>query len=347
MLRFRYIVLILLAIVLLVNVIVFFLWKCTHIKVLEIYFKRILPFFVPVFTLLGIIFFSSAILAKKELGVTAEEQIKQQFNDVRGKKYDVIILGNSRLYRGINPKLLNYNCYNFSFDNDSFLECFYKLKYLEKNDRLPNKILLGVDYFEFSFVSVSNKSIYDLFFDNEYDEVLANGNYLSLEKSRNLDKRINRQFNTFCIFNYYNAISYIYNKYFLGDKNISYVSELGQYRIYPQPKASRGDFLTRSSVIISEQKKSYNDIIKLCDEKNIKLVLIMLPLREIELNCYKEDTIKKFDIIFNSVPTVDYLNFSSIENFTLKDFMDDTHLNLDGADKFTSILNIKLQDINF
>ena len=331
-----------------IHIILFFVWKVLKTKILDIYFRKIFVFIVPIGLLISVLLVGDSILAKKEYGITMENQIKQQFAAINERKYDTIILGNSRLYRGINPELLDSDCYNFAFDNDSFLECYYKLKYLETIEKLPERVILGVDYFEFSFVSAGMQSTYDDFFNKEYDDILANCSSLSFggEKS-NFDTQINKKLNILFISNYYNAISYLYNRYIKKDKRVSYISELGQYCIYPQPKAKAGDFLTRSSEIMNEQKNAYDKIILFCKENDIKIIQLMLPLRDIELNCYTLETKEKFDNLFITNVYAKYISYASESDFTISDFMDDTHLNLNGADKFTKLLNTDLIKLSF
>lgn len=347
MLRFRYIVLIIFITLLILHLILGIVWKITRKDILNIYFKKIFTFILPITIILCCIFGCSAILAKKEYGPNMDEQIQQQFRAIDDKQYDTIILGNSRLYRGINPELLNSNCYNFAFDNDSFLECYYKIKYLEKIDKLPKCIILGVDYFEFSFVSAGMQATYDLYFDKEYDNVIANCHSLSFDTESNFDKKINKLINNFCIMNYYNATSYLFNRFILKDKRVSYVSTYGQYKIYPQPKATLGDYLTRSSLIMTEQKEAYDKILSFCKDSNIKIIQVMLPLRDIEINCYTSEIRDDFDKMFDKCEFSRYLNYSEYTDFDLKDFMDDTHLNLSGADYFTTLLNKDLKKLNF
>lgn len=331
-----------------IHIILFFVWKVLKTKILDIYFRKIFVFIVPIGLLISVLLVGDSILAKKEYGITMENQIKQQFAAINERKYDTIILGNSRLYRGINPELLDSDCYNFAFDNDSFLEGYYKLKYLETIGKLPERVILGVDYFEFSFVSAGMQSTYDVFFDKEYDDILANCSSLSFGgEKRNIDTQINKRLNILFISNYYNAISYLYNRYIKKDKRVSYVSELGQYCIYPQPKAKIGDFLTRSSEIMNEQKNAYDRIILFCKENNIKIIQLMLPLRDIELNCYTQESKENMDNIFYSNDFAKYLNYASKPGFFISDFMDDTHLNLNGADKFTKLLNVDLIKLSF
>lgn len=323
------------------NIVLFIVNLKKKRQYLTVYFSQLFPFYVPIIILLCVLLVGNLLLSRKENGPGMDQQIQQQFNQISSERYDTVILGNSRLYRGINPELLKEKTYNFAFDNDSFLECYYKLDYLKRIDRLPETVLLGVDYFEFSFVSAGMQSTYDAYFDATYDEVLRNCSSLEFAGISKLDDKIGQILNDYFIKNYYNALSYIYERC-KGNREVSFVSACGQYRIFPQPKASVGDFLTRSSVILPEQQKAYEDILSFCSEKDIKLILIMLPLRDIELDCYSRETIETFDALFAKNQ---YLNYAKNASFGLSDYMDDTHLNLKGADKFTALLRENLENI--
>lgn len=337
---------ILLAVICFTHIILFIVWRISKNKLVDTYFKRIFVFIAPIGFVLCLMLVVNAFIAKREYGITMENQIKQQFSVVQEHTFDTIVLGNSRLYRGINPELLDTDCYNFAFDNDNFLECYFKLKYLDSIQRLPKQVILGVDYFEFSFVSAGMQSTYDLYFEKEYDEIIANCQNLSFGNAKvNIDTKINKLLNSLFISNYYNSLSYFYNRFIKKDLRVSYVSDRGQYCIYPQPTASVGDFLTRSSDVMEEQKIAYQNIISFCKDNDIKIVLVMLPLRDIELDCYTSETKAKFDSLFSSDTEIKYVNYSKLENFTILDFMDDTHLNLVGADKFSKVLNEDIHKI--
>ena len=96
------------------------------------YLCKVIPTsFVILIILLGVVCITSLLTQKKE-GVSVENQINYQFSHITEFNYDLIFLGNSRIYRGINPSKISINSYNFAFDNDTFVECLYKLKYLDK-----------------------------------------------------------------------------------------------------------------------------------------------------------------------------------------------------------------------
>jgi hypothetical protein len=93
-------------------------------------------------------------------GPGSKERIDLSFAAVRARPYDCIIVGNSRLYRGVNPDRLGMSAYNFAQDDDAFNQIFYKLKFLETNNVRVSTLVMGVDYFQFSFVSNARNHAY-------------------------------------------------------------------------------------------------------------------------------------------------------------------------------------------
>ena len=59
------------------------------------------------------------------------EQIKMSFENSIADNYNCYFLGNSRIYRNINPEMMTtVKAYNFGHDNDSYNQMYYKLLYL-------------------------------------------------------------------------------------------------------------------------------------------------------------------------------------------------------------------------
>ena len=49
-------------------------------------------------------------------GPSTKELVDFNFNHALENNYNLLILGNSRIYRGINPDKLSLSAYNFAFD---------------------------------------------------------------------------------------------------------------------------------------------------------------------------------------------------------------------------------------
>ncbi len=262
----------------------------------------------------------------KVSGPSTKMQIEQSFKDVVKEEYDMIILGNSRMYRGINPDLIGIDTYNFSHDNDTYNQMYYKLLYLEQNHGLPKNLIIGTDYFQFSFISDTRNYVYKSLLDKRYIK----------DYSFDFNEYMN------------NRMSFLQNNLRLRWKSLfekenvnrPYLKENGQFIL--QGKAMENDTLAknRESVMLDVQKGYFEKILDYCRDKNIKVMVVMPPLRENELKSYKEDYLEEFNEYINkSIGEVGiYFNFTYDERFNIDDFSDITHLNKEGADKFSKIL---------
>lgn len=261
---------------------------------------------------------------KKLYGPTTEQQIQQSFKEVLNKKYNYIVLGNSRMYRGVNPSLLFHDTYNFSHDNDSFNQEYYKLIYLKENNNLPKNIILGVDYFQFSFLADTRNYIYSRYFSKSY--------------SKDFNEPIKKQVNDIMKV-YQNQFKARVESLFKdGNKNVPYLKENGQYIYYGV--ATKNDKVKRSSNILKTQLNYFEKILELCKKENIRVFMVMPPTRSVELKSYTNKDIENIDKIFKDKvdKQVHYLNYSKDKRFNMNDYQDVTHLNTKGADKFTKIL---------
>ena len=61
-------------------------------------------------------------------GASTAEQINMSFENAVSEEYNCYFLGNSRIYRDINPDVFTtVKSYNFAHDNDSYNQMYYKL----------------------------------------------------------------------------------------------------------------------------------------------------------------------------------------------------------------------------
>ncbi len=293
------------------------------------FFYKIVLFIILFCVILNMFVYGTNKSLKKLYGPTTGQQIQQSFKDVLRKKYNCIILGNSRMYRGVNPSILIHDTYNFSHDNDSFNQEYYKLVYLKENNNLPNIIVLGVDYFQFSFLADTRNYIYSRYFSKGYTK----------DFNKPLKKEVSDIFKV-----YQNQFKGRVESLFKeSKKNVPYLKENGQYIYYGV--ASKNDKIKRNSNILKVQLNYFEKILDLCEKENITVFLVIPPTRNVELSSYTNKDIENIDKIFKNKQDkkVYYLNYSTNKSFNINDYQDVTHLNIEGADKFTKILS---KDIN-
>jgi hypothetical protein len=85
-------------------------------------------------------------------------------------------------------------------------------------------------------------------------------------------------------------------------------------------------------------------------ERGLKMVLLMPPTRDIELNSYPPGALAEFDAWLDAKAKaygVPYLTYAGRPEFLAEDFADFSHLTPKGADKFSAILDKDLRGLGF
>src|SRR5688572_16880619 len=106
--------------------------------------KSLFHFVMVVLILIAYVWIYDAVVPKW-LGPNTKNQIAQSFNHAKANAYPIVVLGNSRIYRGINPELFSIKTFNFAHDDDSYNQMFHKLMWL--NSDSLKVVVMGVDYF--------------------------------------------------------------------------------------------------------------------------------------------------------------------------------------------------------
>ncbi len=261
-------------------------------------------------------------------GPTTKQQISYSFESAINDEYEMFILGNSRTYRGINPDSLQLKSFNFSHDNDSYNQMYFKLKFLIDNKKNFKYLILGLDYFQFSFKADTRNYVYSDFFGSEY---------MSDFESSALIKKTQ----------YY--IDIINPKKILScfsKENQPFIRKNGQY--IKSGYAREDDCVSRDVKRLSFQVRYFEKILEVCKSKGIKVFMVTLPIRLNELNSYTESELDDFKNFINQYINdneIFYLNYSNIKSFNTKDYTDITHFNESAANRFTKKLNKDLMDI--
>lgn len=266
--------------------------------------------------------------------LTTEYQIRRSFELMRISKFDTLIIGNSRVYRGVDPEVLSTSSFNFSHDNDSFNQIYYKLLVVLDNHQIKT-LVLGVDYFQFSVFSDSRNYAYynQLSFDYLKD-------YSFLSNLRTIVRRM--------LFpQTYDVTSSIGSVLSRKTDHWLELTQQGQLRIWGIHNGGQGFDGKRESNRLTLQDQYFNKILKLCKSQDIELKLLMMPCQEKVLTNYHPSDIAKFDHFFESQVSSfsrgEFLNFSSDEDFSPTDFNDLTHLSPEAATRFSKKLNDRLE----
>ncbi|WP_027728021.1 hypothetical protein [Treponema sp. C6A8] len=300
----------------------------------------LLIIYIQVFTYIMI----GKFAAQFNYGINTYEQINESFKNAIKKEYNCYFLGNSRIYRGINPDKINsIECYNFGHDNDSYNQIYYKILYLLQNNKNIRCLLIGTDYFQFSFLSDTRSHIYSQLFPKRYIYDFKRNSFsywphIIQKNYRNIQDFVFNDSTTINILRYFfhKPISY----------QLPYLKDNGQYITYGNAKGTEKE--PRDYTILNIQYEYFLKIIKLCEKEKINLFVIMPPLWKAELYSHSENERIEFNkMILNTLSNTSfsghYLNYSEengISEYT--DFTDTTHLNSIAADKYSEYIDKKI-----
>lgn len=298
---------------------------------------------ITVIMLLFIVFTVGDRLATKIFGPNTKTQIEKSFQNALSSNANNWILGNSRVYRGLNPDKMSKSWYNFAHDNDSYNQMYYKLKFLLNNNCSIDTLIIGTDFFQFAVFSDTRNYVYDGLLGKEY---IKDYNSWRLKEVYDNFKRflITKQSS------FHSALLKVNSLLVEDKKNLPYLRANGQY-INDQGNAKEEDRTERDSTMLDIQKRYFEKILIICKNKDIDLFVLMMPVRDNELSCYSEsftNTFKNYIERFMKDAGYDNRFIDMSDNTDFKDFKmytDITHFNSESADRYTKCFYEKLKSI--
>jgi len=320
-----------------------------------LFIKKAIAFFIAICLIALLYIKLSPKVLVKVYGPTTEQIISKSFENALNTDYKCIVVGSSKLFRGLNPdKIRSIKTYNFSHDNDTYNQFYYKLKFLKDHGKVNfDYIIVGVSYFSFCFISDTRNYLYYNYFDeeyrNDYKGLLENKNPFFYFKT--IDKKLSQLF-TLKISNTFRPTLYALSQTLQKKKQkCSYVKGNGQYILLPVTKASNKDKASMGSTITSNdilpiQKKYFLKILDFAKTNNKKVILLFAPARKEEIAMTKAkvkteiNNLIKENVNNNSIFFID---FSQNKEFTMNDFTDITHLNPLAADRFSRMVEGKIK----
>lgn len=301
---------------------------------MEKFLKNIFLYFLTVGLLLLAYFWLGAYVAEIAYGLNTRKQILISFSNADSRQYNKMFLGNSRVYRGINPDKIDDHTYNFAHDNDTYNQCYYKLQHVLANGKKIDSLFLGADYFQFSIKSDTRNYIYDYLFDAAY--------YLDYSDSYWEEFLCNCQQ---VFFNNQTLLLKSVARIVKHENTKGYIKDNGQYVF--DSKASPNDKVKRKTDILDIQREYYERIIDLCHENNIQVTVFTMPVRDGEMESYTKEDINRFhQVVTTPLSSRDsYVDMTYLEEFrNYKDYTDITHLNSKAADRFTKYFYKRIQN---
>ncbi|MNE35062.1 hypothetical protein D3C80_1288060 [compost metagenome] len=268
-----------------------------------------------------------------------QKQIIQNYDS------EVLILGNSHSFYGINPSSFNQKAYNFSNISQSL---YFDELLLEKNITHFNNlkyVILTIDYFTLSQEDDTSEDLWRKYYYQQYMnlEVPSISKFdfksYSLAITRNLEMNIE-----------------LLQKY-RNDKKLVECDDFGWGR-YEGVNLEYNNSVTAIDIVkknedgltdFKSNELRLQRMIDLCNKDKIKLVLITMPVTSYYAKNVNENKLKKIVASCNYFEeknkNVIYLNLFQSPQFDNNDFYDTDHLNTKGAEKCSKILNKLILDL--
>ena len=246
---------------------------------------------------------------------------------------DVVIFGNSRAqchyYGDLMDSLLDCNCYNFgligySFDYQYNLQIF---PYIQKNTN-PKLLIL----------EVGPQAFFDHWNDDFRKEFLPFLNISSFNFYVDICKDISFFYQILPIKYYGWGLNDLYNFY----KSLNYDITKKGYNDCFAPRETEKYVINFPDTIYQLEKNDtiiqyFTESINLCESKSIQLLLVCSPMHKDDF--YDKCRMDEFwQLIDSLAPNVQKLDYSLMFGSDTTYFAESTHLNLYGAELFTTKL---------
>jgi hypothetical protein len=263
--------------------------------------------------------------------------LKKDYLDKNSDKIEVLILGSSHSFFGLNPIYFSNNCFNAGYVSQTL---DYDLEILKKYDNKLSRlkaVIIPISYFSLlekldeGPESWRTKN-YTLYYKlntsksfKEYSEVLSS-------KLEIIIKRL--------------------SSYYLKSENPLSSSPLGWGNVYNSKDGKNlietGKFAAKWHTYddfhsYPEIVSSLQSIIRICNKNNVRIILFTPPAYETYRDNLNKDqlnlTIQKTTDIANSNNNCIYTNLLADTTFKATDFYDADHLNEIGAKKLSLLIN--------
>ncbi len=263
--------------------------------------------------------------------------LKRDYLNSNSNNIEVIFLGSSHTYYGVNPEYISNNAFNASHTSQTIDYDYEIIKKYNGNWNQLKTIVLPIDYFTlFAKVSTGIESWrvknYEIYYDIKRSKKLQDQSEIL---SLTFDKSFER-----------------IKKYYLHNKSAISCTPLGfANKSLGSKDIEKDGPIAAKRHTISDQKHYKENImqiqkfIEFASQNNIRLLFYTSPA----YSSYRESfdqhqfnrTIHAIDSIVKGNSIVSYSNFLSDSSFHKSDFMDSDHLNPQGAKK----LSLKLNEI--
>ncbi len=307
------------------------------------FLKYCLVFFTPVV----IAYF---ILEMLVLNIPINYKVFGNYLNAHSQEIEVMGLGSSQMKCGFNPAFSDGIAINLSSTSQHHNEDFHILK--GTKDRLPKLkyVLMEVSYNHLELPHHSSDYWKNTIYLNYYG---VNAFERTTWYKDRLVYLSNAPFYSYKLMEYYvyGSSTVKLNEYGFDTNNYNGdFKKLG----YDESKIAVNKFkiITREDLDIFKKNTAFLfEMLDYAKAENLKVVVCALPLYKTYLKERNPNIVRRRDsvlrVIKNKYNNVILLNEEADTlNFTVNDFLNENHLNPDGAKKFTALVNSKLDSLN-
>lgn len=263
---------------------------------------------------------------------------------------EALVLGSSHLQNAINPEYIDLNTVNLAYGGqDKQLDSLLFFNYIEQMPQL-RFVLIEWDYLTFNKKVAPNYFRLPWYYRYHGLELY----HLSFPEKASLYASSPPFFNNYIKQTLAaNTYKYQITKHgFIANDFPGIFNDLNYDSIRikkAEPNELKLINHNQTNLNYSFNNQKIASIVSFCKTRHIQVVFISSPVAllnsEFEIQAYRQELNAYLDN-YLSMQNVHYLNFSNKERFILKDFKNFTHLNSEGAKKFSLLLNAELKNLN-
>ncbi len=304
-------------------------------KTVFLFLKKFIVFLLPI---MATVYFFEMHLPKVQNSVSKKYTIFERTPDA-----EVIVLGASHANHAINPTFLNKKTLNLAnIGQDLYYDAEIAKKVLEKSNTIKT-IIVTITYFSFDYRMVDRPDFWRSFSYTHVWNITNENPRLQLDP---------RSYSLLALYEPLNAITYA-KKIFDIDFAPS-IEKNGWNRadgIAFDLSDSAGEKLARLHTATLDKKyrkeneENLENLIKNAQKNNVKIILVTPPVfasyaRHIDSQIYEymQGATKEISEKY----TTSYFNYLEDTRFVESDYSDVDHLNTQGAEKFSRIVNTEV-----
>jgi hypothetical protein len=270
--------------------------------------------------------------------------------ETNSKNINILCLGPSSIYYGINPIYFNKKAFNGAHVTQSLnYDNFIFNKFIKNMDSLQF-LILGIDYWS-PYSSLESgpewwrAKNYSIYYDCDYHKGELKYDFELNIHNYTTFKRAAKGFLTTLGLRHDSEINI--NELGFGLNYLSTKKTLVWDNGKDNAMRHNSDIkLVQNIDLINKNKLYVDDIIKKCADKNVKVLIITAPTYKSYFENLDNDYLRKKNNFCNffvkSFNNVSYIDFTGDSRFVAEDFFDGYHLNEKGARKLTKLINTKL-----